>query len=147
MILCYILTTNSSALSSNTSTFIITGRKRALREAYNRSLNVKHSYYCIIGDELVKSDKPFLPLLQDQVYRRGGSSYIITNIEKETFQAIKDLTEPGAEIKHIDISSLRRCVIYDDNVAYFSIISFLWEFVLFILFSVQISTFVQIYIN
>jgi hypothetical protein len=39
------LTTNSSALSSNTSIFIITGRKRALREAYNRSLNVKHSYY------------------------------------------------------------------------------------------------------
>jgi two-component system sensor histidine kinase VicK len=122
LILCYILTTNSSALSSNTSTFIITGRKRALREAYNRSLNVKHSYYCIINDELIKSYKPFLPLLQDQVYRRGGSSYIITNIEKETFQAIKDLTEAGAEIKHIDISSLRRCVIYDDNVAYFSII-------------------------
>jgi two-component system, OmpR family, sensor histidine kinase VicK len=120
--LCYILTTNSSALSFNTSTFIIKGRKRALREAYNRSLNVKHSYYCIIGDELVKSYKPFLPLLQDQVYRRAGSSYILTNIEKETFQAIKDLTKAGAEIKHIDISSLRRSVIYDDNVAYFSII-------------------------
>jgi len=116
------LTTNSSAIYSNTSTFIIKGRKRALREAYDRSLNVKHSYYCIIGDELIKSYKPFLPLLQDQVYRRGGSSYIITNIEKETFQAIKDLTEAGAEIKHIDISSLRRCVIYDDNVAYFSIV-------------------------
>jgi hypothetical protein len=100
LILCYILTTNSSALTSNTSTFIITGRKRALREAYNRSLNVKYSYYCII-----ESYKPFLALLQDQVYRRGGSSYIITNIEKETFQAIKDLTEAGAEIKHIDISS------------------------------------------
>jgi hypothetical protein len=37
----------------------------------------------------------------------------------ETFQAIKDLTEAGAEIKHIDVSSLRRCVIYDDNVLMF----------------------------
>jgi hypothetical protein len=83
LIWCYILTTNSSALSSNTSTFIITGRKRALSEAYNRSLNFKHSYYCIIVYELVKSYKPFLALLKDQVYRRGGSSYIITNIYRK----------------------------------------------------------------
>ncbi|MDP9286962.1 MAG: hypothetical protein M3P08_02050 [Thermoproteota archaeon] len=54
------MTTNSSAFSSNTSTFIIKGRKRALREAYDRSLNVKHSYYCITGDELVNSYKQFL---------------------------------------------------------------------------------------
>ena len=60
--------------------------------------------------------------MHDQVFRRGGSSYIITNIEKETISAVKDLTEAGAEIRHIDISNLRRCVIYDDNVAYFSII-------------------------
>jgi nitrogen-specific signal transduction histidine kinase len=108
--------------SNNSSTFIIKGRKRALSEAYNRSLNVNQSYYCITGDELVKSYKPFMPLLQDQVFRRGGSSYIITNIEKQTISAVRDLTEAGAEIRHIDISALRRSVIYDDKVAYFSII-------------------------
>jgi len=103
------------------TTFIIKGRKRALKEAYDRSLNVKHSYYCITGDELVKSYKPFIPLLKDQVFSRGGTSYIITNIGKDTLIAVKDLTEAGAEIRHLDISVLRRSVIYDDNVAYFSI--------------------------
>ena len=106
---------------SRATTFIIKGRKRALKEAYERSLNVKHSYYCITGDELVKSYKPFIPLLQDQVFSRGGTSYIITNIEKETLIAVKDLTQSGAEIRHLDISVLRRSVIYDDSVAYFSI--------------------------
>jgi len=103
------------------TTFIIKGRKRALKEAYDRSLNAKHSYYCITGDELVKSYKPFIPLLQDQVFSRGGTSYIITSIEKETLIAVKDLTQAGAEIRHRDISVLRRSVIYDDGVAYFSI--------------------------
>ncbi len=103
------------------TTFIIKGRKRALKEAYDRSLNAKHSYYCITGDELVKSYKPFIPLLQDQVFSRGGTSYIITNIEKETLIAVKDLTQAGAEIRHRDISVLRRSVIYDDGVAFFSI--------------------------
>ncbi len=103
------------------TTFIIKGRKRALKKAYDRSLNAKHSYYCITGDELVKSYKPFIPLLQDQVFSRGGTSYIITNIEKETLIAVKDLTQAGAEIRHRDISVLRRSVIYDDGVAYFSI--------------------------
>jgi signal transduction histidine kinase len=107
--------------TSRATTFIIKGRKRALKEAYERSLNVKHSYYCITGDELVKSYKPFIPLLQDQVFSRGGTSYIITNIEKETLIAVKDLTQSGAEIRHLDISVLRRSVIYDDSVAYFSI--------------------------
>jgi len=106
--------------SENATTFIIKGRKRALKEAYDRSLNVKHSYYCITGDELVKSYKPFIPLLKDQV-SRGGTSYIIANIGKETLIAVKVLTEAGAEIRHLDISVLRRSVIYDDNVAYFSI--------------------------
>jgi two-component system, OmpR family, sensor histidine kinase VicK len=104
------------------STFIIKGRKRALKEAYNRSLYANRSYYSITGDELLKSYKPFIRSLQDQIFRRGGSSYILTNIEKETIPAIKDLTEAGAEIKHIDISTLRRSVIYDDTVAYFSIV-------------------------
>ena len=45
---------NSRSLSSNTTTFIVKGRKNALREAYNKSLSVKHSYYCVTGDELVK---------------------------------------------------------------------------------------------
>jgi len=113
---------NSRSLSSNTSTFIVKGRKNALREAYNRSLSVKHSFYCVTGDELVKSYKPFVPLLQAQIDQLGGSSLIITNIEKETLQAIKDLAEAGAQIRHIETSSLRRCVIYDDKVAYFSIV-------------------------
>ncbi len=113
---------NSSPLSFNASTFIIKGRKRALREAYNRTVSVKHSCYSITGDELVRSYKPFLPLLRVRVYKHGGSSSIITNVEKESFQAIKDLTDAGAQIRHVDISSLRRCVIYDDSIAYFSIV-------------------------
>ena len=58
---------------------------------------------------------------EDHVFNHGGTSYIITNIGKQTLIAIKDLTEAGAEIRHLDISILRRSVIYDDNVAYFSI--------------------------
>ncbi|HET7148830.1 MAG TPA: ATP-binding protein [Candidatus Nitrosopolaris sp.] len=112
----------STPLSSHTSTFIIKGRKNALMEAYNKSLTVKHSYYCVTGEELVKSYKPFVPLLQVQIGQLGGSSLIITNLEKKTLQAIKDLTEAGAQIRHIETSSLRRCVIYDDKVAYFSIV-------------------------
>lgn len=115
-------TVNSRSFSSNTSTFVIKGRKNVLREAYNRSLGVKHSYYCVTSDELVKSYKPFVPLLKTQIKQLGGSSLIITNIEKETLQTIKDLTEAGAEIRHFENSSLRRCVIYDDNAAYFSIV-------------------------
>jgi signal transduction histidine kinase len=65
---------------------------------------------------------PFIPLLKDQIFNRGGSSYIITNIEKETIPAVKDLTAADAEIKHIDLLALRRSVIYDDKVAHFSII-------------------------
>src|SRR5947209_18108006 len=84
---------NSRSFSSNTSTLIIKGRKNALREAYNRSLSVKHSYYCVTGDELVKSYKPFVPLLQTQINQLGGSSLIITNIEKETILTMKDLIE------------------------------------------------------
>jgi hypothetical protein len=58
----------------------------------------------------------------------------MTNIEKETIVAVKDLTQAGAEVKHIDISVLRRSVIYDDSVAYFSITEPLitksaWEYV------------------
>jgi two-component system sensor histidine kinase VicK len=103
-------------------TFVIKGRKRALKEAYARSMNVKNSYYCITGNELAKSYKPFIPLLQSQVYKYGGSSLIITNIEKETIPAVKELSEAGANIRHIDSTNLRRSVIYDDNVAYFSIV-------------------------
>ena len=90
-----------------TTTFIIRGRKRALKEAYDRSLNVKYSYYCITGDELVKSYRPFIPLLYNQVFGRGGRSYIMTNVEKETLVAVKDLTKAGAEVRHLDISVLR----------------------------------------
>lgn len=104
------------------STIVIKGRKKALQEAYRRSLTSIHDYYCITGDELTKSYKPFIPLLHARVSQRVGSTQIITNIEKETIPAVKELTEAGAQVKHIDISSLRRCVIYDDDAAYFSIV-------------------------
>ena len=104
------------------STIVIKGRKKALQEAYRRSLTSIHDYYCITGDELTKSYKPFIPLLHARIAQRAGSTHIITNIEKETIPAVKELTEAGAQVKHIDISSLRRCVIYDDDAAYFSIV-------------------------
>ena len=104
------------------TTIIIKGRKRALQEAYKRSLTSLHDYYCITGDELEKSYKPFIPLLQARVNQRSGSTQILTNIEKGTILAVKELTEAGAQVKHIDSSSLRRCVVYDDDAAYFSIV-------------------------
>ena len=104
------------------STIVIKGRKKALQEAYRRSQTSIHDYYCITGDELTKSYKPFIPLLHARISQRAGSTQIITNIEKETIPAVKELTEAGAQVKHIDISSLRRCVIYDDDAAYFSIV-------------------------
>src|SRR6266496_2163393 len=92
---------NSRSLSSNTSTFIVKGRKNALREAYNRSLSVKHSFYCVTGDELVKSYKPFVPLLQAQIDQLGGSSLIITNIEKDTIFLVRFFLELGVQIRHL----------------------------------------------
>jgi two-component system, OmpR family, sensor histidine kinase VicK len=103
-------------------TFVIKGRKRALKEAYTRSLHVRNSYYCVTGNELSKSYKPFIPLLRSQVYQYGGSSLIITNIDKETIPAVRELSKAGAQIRHIDNTSMRRCVIYDGAVAYFSIV-------------------------
>jgi two-component system sensor histidine kinase VicK len=116
-------TTDSASAPSDTpgNTTIIKGRKRALQEAYSRSLTAKHSYYCVTGQELAKSYKPFLPLLRTTV-QHGGSSRIITNIEKETIAAVKELSEAGGQVRHIDSSSLRRCVIFDNTVAYFSIV-------------------------
>jgi signal transduction histidine kinase len=111
-----------STVNCKKSTIVIKGRKKALQEAYRRSLTYIHDYYCITGDELTKSYKPFIPLLHARVSQRAGSTQIITNIEKETIPAVKELTEAGAQVKHIDISSLRRCVIYDDDAAYFSIV-------------------------
>jgi two-component system sensor histidine kinase VicK len=103
------------------NTTIIKGRKQALQEAYSRSLTAKHSYYCVTGQELAKSYKPFLPLLKTTV-QHGGSSRIITNIEEETIAAVKELSDAGGQVRHIDSSSLRRCVIFDNTVAYFSIV-------------------------
>ena len=118
-----ITTTATDTDSSDTAgnTFIIKGRKQALQEAYSRSLKAKHSYYYVTSEELAKSYKPFLPLLRLTV-QHGGSSRIITNIEKETISAVKELSEAGGQVRHIDSSGLRRCVIYDNTVAYFSIV-------------------------
>ena len=118
-----IITTTADTDSSYTAgnTFIIKGRKQALQEAYSRSLKAKHSYYYVTNEELAKSYKPFLPLLRLTV-QHGGSSRIITNIEKGTISAVKELSEAGGQVRHIDSPGLRRCVIYDNTVAYFSIV-------------------------
>ena len=108
--------------SSIYSTRVISGRKQALADAYSRRLNAKHTLYCITSEELVKSYKPFVPLLRTSVQQHGGSSKIITNIEKDAILAVSELIEAGAEIKHMDKHTLRRCVIYDNNIAYFSIV-------------------------
>src|SRR5215469_13662417 len=100
----------------------IKGRKEALADAYSRRLKAKHTLYCINAEELVKSYKPFVPLLRTSIQQHGGSSKIITNIEKGSIQAVNQLIEAGAEIRHIDKSMLRRCVVYDDSIAYFSIV-------------------------
>jgi two-component system, OmpR family, sensor histidine kinase VicK len=109
-------------LSSVHTTRVIKGRKQALADAYSRRIKAKHTLYSITGEELVKSYKPFVPLLRTSIQEHGGSSKIITNIEKGSIQAVNQLIEAGAEIRHIDKHMLRRCVVYDDTIAYFSII-------------------------
>ncbi len=54
------IATSTSYPSSDTS--IIKGRKRALREAYNRSLTAKHSYG---GNKLLVVPILLSPILQD----------------------------------------------------------------------------------
>src|SRR5215831_20340676 len=80
----------------------VKGRKQALADAYSRRLKAKHTLYCITGEELVKSYKPFVPLVRTSIQQHGGSSKIITNIEKGSIQAVNQLIEAGAEIRHID---------------------------------------------
>jgi two-component system, OmpR family, sensor histidine kinase VicK len=109
-------------LSSVHTTRVIKGRKQALADAYSRRLKAKHTLYCITGEELVKSYKPFVPLLRTSIQQHGGSSKIITNIETGSIQAVNQLIEAGAEIRHIDKHMLRRCVVYDNSIAYFSIV-------------------------
>src|SRR5215469_15231437 len=104
------------------TTRVIKGRKQALADAYSRRLKAKHTLYCITGEELVKSYKPFVPLLRTSIQEHGGSSKIITNIEKGSIQTLNQLIEAGAEIRHIDKHMLRRCVVYDNSIAYFSIV-------------------------
>ncbi len=108
--------------SDNKATIIIKGRKRALQEAFKRSLTSINDYYCITGEEMVKSYKPFIPLLHERINQRHGSTKILTNIETEVIHAAQELSFAGAEIRHIDGSILKRCVIYDNDAAYFSII-------------------------
>jgi two-component system, OmpR family, sensor histidine kinase VicK len=100
----------------------IKGRKQALADAYSRRLKAKHTLYCITDEELVKSYKPFVPILQASIQQHDGSSKIITNIETGSIEAVNQLIEAGAEIRHIDKQMLRRCVVYDNSIAYFSIV-------------------------
>src|SRR5215472_11509358 len=109
-------------LFSIVTTRVIKGRKQALADAYSRRLKAKHILYCITGEELVKSYKPFVPLLRTSIQQHGGSSKIVTNIEKGSIKAVNELIEAGAEIRHIDKQMLRRCVVYDNSIAYFSIV-------------------------
>lgn len=118
----FICAPQQDLISSGYETKIIKGRKQAVGEAYSRSLTAKHAFYSITGEELAKSYKPFIPLLRETV-KHGGSSTIITSIDAPaTILAVKELTGAGAQIRHVKGSELRRCVIYDDAIAYFSII-------------------------
>ena len=76
--------------SDNKSTTIIKGRKRALQEAFRRSLTSINDYYCITGEEMAKSYKPFIPLLKKRINKRHGSTKILTNIETEVIYAAQE---------------------------------------------------------
>jgi len=108
-------------LFSVPTTRVIKGRKQALADAYSRRVKAKHTLYCITGEELVKSYKPFVPILRTSI-QDGGSSKIITNIETGSIQTVNQLIEAGAEIRHMDKHMLRRCVVYNNSIAYFSIV-------------------------
>lgn len=71
---------------------------------------------------MAKSYKPFIPLLRERLNQRHRSTKILTNVEIEVIYAAQELYKAGAEIRHINSSSLRRCVVYDNDAAYFSII-------------------------
>src|SRR5215467_4721833 len=103
------------------TTRILKGRKQALADAYSWRVKAKHTLYCITGEELVKSYKPFVPILRTSI-QDGGSSKIITNIETGSIQPVNQLIEAGAEIRHMDKHMLRRCVVYNKSIAYFSIV-------------------------
>ena len=103
------------------TTRVIKGRKQALADAYSRRVKAKHTLYCITGEGLVKSYKPFVPILRTSI-QDGGSSKIITNIETGSIQTVNQLIEAGAEIRHMDKHMLRRCVVYNNSIAYFSIV-------------------------
>jgi signal transduction histidine kinase len=108
--------------SEDKSTTIIKNRRKALQEAFRKSLTSINDYYCITGEEMAKSYKPFIPLLKERIAQRHGSTKILTDIEPGVIYAAKELSDAGAEIRHIDSSGLRRCVVYDNEAAYFSII-------------------------
>ncbi|WP_458746638.1 hypothetical protein [Candidatus Nitrosocosmicus sp. T] len=108
--------------SEDKSTTIIKNRRKALQEAFRKSLTSINDYYCITGEEMAKSYKPFIPLLKERIAQRHGSTKILTDIEPGVIYAAKEFSDAGVEIRHIDSSGLRRCVIYDNEAAYFSII-------------------------
>ena len=83
--------------SDKKSTIIIKGRRRALQEAFRKSLASINDYYCITREEMAKSYKPFIPLLQERISQRHGSTKILTNIEPEVIYAAQELSDLGAE--------------------------------------------------
>ena len=46
---------------------------------------------------MAKSYKPFIPLLQERISQRHGSTKILTNIEPEVIYAAQELSDLGAE--------------------------------------------------
>ena len=89
--------------SDKKSTTIIKGRRRALQEAFRRFLASINDYYCITREEMAKSYKPFIPLLQERISQRHGSTKILTNIEPEVIYAAQELSDLGAEYRRNSI--------------------------------------------
>lgn len=104
------------------TTIIIQGRKKIMQDAIKRYVNCTNDYACLTANELSKTYKPFLSAFQQRVSQRLGSTKILTNIEKEIIPVIKEFSDAGIEIRHVDVSNLRRCAVYDSDIVYFSIV-------------------------
>jgi hypothetical protein len=107
-------------LHSVRNTRVIIGRKKTLADIFDKRLTARHSLYSVCCEELEATYRPFIPLLTTTVQQLGGSSKILTNINKQSINAIKQLALAGAEIRHLETRTITRCIIYDNSVVYFS---------------------------
>lgn len=101
---------------------VIRGRKNAVAEAYSRSSSSKDAIYCLTGEEIAKSYRPFLPLAFSKI-QNGGSVRILADITKQSsvIEAITQLLIAGVQIRHFPYARAKRCVVFDNTIAYFSI--------------------------